>query len=121
MMKFMKNIKIEKKKITAICSGRIIENDAVSYVTINDQFAENDIESVLDLVESVIFERTIKSNNLPCFRGVTPDEIIITTDRVVKTPADIEYETLSRRLQGTASDYTRAILKDGKIVGWKEK
>jgi hypothetical protein len=60
-----------------------------------------------------------KSGHNP-FEGWSPIECIVTNETGKKTPADLKWERLSRIVDGTAMDFTKAIVdkKTGKITGW---
>lgn len=56
------------------------------------------------------------------FEGWRPIEMIVTNENGKKTPADLKWERLSRIVDGTVMDFTKAIVDPdtGKITGWKE-
>lgn len=65
--------------------------------------------------------RVEKSGTNP-FEGWTPIEMIVTNENGKKTEIDLKWERLSRIVDGTAMDFTKAIVdpKTGQITGWKE-
>jgi hypothetical protein len=56
------------------------------------------------------------------FEGWRPIEMIVTNESGKKTPADLKWERLSRMVDGTSMDFTKAIVdpETGRITGWKE-
>jgi hypothetical protein len=67
-------------------------------------------------------DTTVERSGHNPFEGWRPIEMIVTNENGKKTMTDLKWERLSRIVDGTSMDFTRAIVdpETGKITGWKE-